>query len=145
MMIKHGLWKTKEYNTWQHMKGRCYNPNHFRYPQYGAKGVTVYKEWVDSFESFIKYVGFAPSPKHTLDRYPNKKGNYEPGNVRWATPTEQSRNTKKNRNIIYNGVEKTLTEWATEIGIDKSTLSNRLRGGLSEYAAIKAGRIRKMP
>lgn len=141
-MKTHGMWKSKEWNSWNHMKGRCNNPNHVRYPNYGAKGITVYTKWSDSFEEFLKDVGLAPSSVHTIDRYPNKNGNYQPGNVRWATPIEQSRNTKRNKIITYKGETKTATEWANTIGISRSTFCNRVRNGMSETEAIEAGRIR---
>ena len=34
----HGLSKTAEYKVWQGMKGRCHNPNHADYYNYGARG-----------------------------------------------------------------------------------------------------------
>lgn len=87
--------KTKEYNSWMCMKARCANKNNARYKYYGGRGITVCGRWINSFENFLADMGRAPSSKHTLDRYPNKNGNYEPGNVRWATPKEQAQNRNK--------------------------------------------------
>ena len=101
--VQHGAAKkrggrTKEYVAWVSMKQRCLNPNATNYKHYGGRGVTVCQEWVDNFEAFLLHVGRAPVGKRiSLDRIDNN-GNYEPGNVRWATPREQvmnRRNTKK--------------------------------------------------
>ena len=89
--------RTKEYTSWLAMKQRCKDPNHKSYKNYGAKGITICEEWLD-YEVFLRDVGRAPSKNHTLDRYPNKEGNYEPGNVRWATKRQQRINTKTPKN-----------------------------------------------
>jgi len=69
------------------MRTRCANLNNSRY---GGRGIKVYLAWVDNFDAFFEYVGPRPSPDHSLDRFPNNDGNYEPGNVRWATRIEQA-------------------------------------------------------
>lgn len=81
------------YRTWQGMKCRCLTPSSGAYVRYGARGVTVCEEWQRSFEAFAAHVGQPPSPKHTLDRK-DPFGNYEPGNVRWATAEEQANNRR---------------------------------------------------
>lgn len=91
--LKHGLSWTKEYSSWRHMKDRCENPGSDSYKWYGGAGVSVYKEWSESFESFYKYIGAMPEKGMTLDRINPYKG-YEPGNVRWATWDIQARNKK---------------------------------------------------
>jgi hypothetical protein len=60
---------------------------------YGARGVIVCDRWRDSFENFLADVGFKPLPNLSLDRIDNS-GNYEPGNVRWATQKEQINNRR---------------------------------------------------
>lgn len=94
LRFKHGQSRphTPEYMAWSLMKNRCLNPNDDRYDRYGGRGISVYQEWIDSFESFFSFMGKRPTAKHSLDRYPNNDGNYEPGNVRWATAIEQRRN-----------------------------------------------------
>ena len=81
--------------TLRAMKGRCHNPNSHKYPTYGARGISVCQEWRDSYPAFKKYIletlGDRPEGM-SLDRYPNRNGNYEPGNVRWATPKQQRAN-----------------------------------------------------
>jgi len=90
------LEKTAEYTAWQHMRQRCLNPDDPAYRNYGGRGITIHSPWIDSFESFFEYVGPKPSPKHSIDRIDNN-GNYEPGNVRWATSKQQRRNTQRSK------------------------------------------------
>lgn len=88
----HGLSKAGGvYTAWASMKDRCYNKNHVFYNYYGAIGVEVCERWRTSFENFYADMGDKPSKEHSLDRHPNKKGNYEPGNCRWATDLQQMR------------------------------------------------------
>lgn len=126
---RRGSKRPKEYVSWDHMIGRCHRPNHTRYPYYGAKGVIVCGRWRNSYADFFTDMGKAPSKKHTLDRYPNKKGNYEPGNVRWATPKQQARNTNKNVFITHNGETLCAAEWAERLGLWPSTILNRAKAG----------------
>lgn len=85
----------RTYNTWRAMLQRCYDPNFEKYPQYGARGITVHIDWrgEHGFENFLRDMGERPDGK-TLDRYPDNDGNYEPTNCRWATPKEQNQNRK---------------------------------------------------
>jgi hypothetical protein len=78
------------YNSWNAMMRRCYDEKFFRYPQYGARGIYVAKRW-HTFKNFLDDVGERPHNK-TLDRYPNRNGNYIPSNVRWATAKQQRAN-----------------------------------------------------
>jgi hypothetical protein len=96
---------------------RCCNPNHKAYDRYGGRGITVCKEWKNSFDSFFSYVGPRPSPVHSIDRWPDNDGNYEPGNVRWANRSEQNRNKRDNVWIDHKGERRLLIEVAEEAGI----------------------------
>lgn len=94
--IKHGRAGTKEYYTWLNMISRCYNSNSAKYKNWGGRGITVCNEWRESFESFYNYISKLPhfgESGRTLDRI-NNEGNYEPGNVRWATIHEQNMNRR---------------------------------------------------
>jgi hypothetical protein len=87
----HYLTRTREHNIWAGMRQRCYDFNCKDFPKYGAKNVKVYVDWFLSFSDFLSYMGPCPEGM-TLDRFPNTRGNYEPGNVRWATHSEQNHN-----------------------------------------------------
>jgi hypothetical protein len=90
----HNMSRNPLYATWRQMCQRCSNPDTASWRNYGGRGITVSEEWLGSggFERFYAHVG--PRPEGlSLDRI-NNDGNYEPGNVRWATPSEQSRNRR---------------------------------------------------
>lgn len=89
------LGKSPTYKSWENMKQRCLNPKHDRYRDYGGKGIRVCARWL-SFENFLADMGTRPGNR-SIDRYPNKDGNYEPGNCRWATSSEQNRNSARTR------------------------------------------------
>ena len=122
----HGQSGTKTYHTWSHMKRRCYDTGDKSYPDYGARGVTVCKRWRDSYAAFIADVGQPPASDSMLDRI-NNHGNYEPGNVRWATRTEQNNNTRKNVFVTFRGETKTISQWAARHGFRMQVLWDRLQ------------------
>ena len=113
------------------MKDRCYNPNNNAYCNYGARGITVCEEWLNSYLSFRDWAlnnGYSealPSSECTLDRI-DVNGNYCPENCRWVSMKEQCNNKRDNYNISYNGTTKTLTQWAEEYGIKSRTLRTRI-------------------
>jgi hypothetical protein len=115
----------KEYDAWKAMRSRCYNPRNASWKYYGAKGITVCERWRTSFAAFFEDLGPAPSPSHSIERDKNHLG-YEPGNVRWATPSEQAHNTSKCRWITHNGRTMLAGDWAKETGIATSTIKSRI-------------------
>ncbi|MFI5113494.1 MAG: hypothetical protein ACHP7J_00015 [Terriglobales bacterium] len=109
---------------------RCTNVNSPDYPDYSGSGVKVCERWL-VFENFLADMGPRPSPQHSLDRFPNQNGDYEPGNCRWATIKEQNRNRKSNRPLTLNGETKLIIEWSELLGMSKNTIRARLERGWS--------------
>lgn len=90
-----GVSASPEYTAWASMKTRCFNSNIRNWHRYGGRGISVCPEWMDDFEVFLNNIGPRPSPLYSVDRYPNPDGDYEPGNVRWATAEQQQNNKSK--------------------------------------------------
>lgn len=118
------------YSTWAQMLSRCNSKSARGYKNYGGRGIKVCERWLN-FALFLEDMGEKPSPHHTLDRFPNNNGNYEPGNCRWATQSEQQRNKRLNRLLTYNGKTQCITEWAEEIGTTTNVLYTRIKLGWS--------------
>lgn len=137
---KHGMHGSPEYGVWEGMIQRCTNPKHKQYCDYGERGITVCKRWLDSFENFYNDMGSRPDGEYTIDRIDNDKG-YGPNNCRWVTRKEQANNRRNTVFYEYKGKKYTISELAElpevkEKGININTLKGRLRFmGLSvEYA-----------
>ena len=96
--LKHGhtTWHSQspEYRAWAKMKDRCKNPTNPEWKNYGGRGITVCERWRESFENFLADMGLRPSSELSLDRIDND-GNYEAGNCRWATKSEQTYNRRR--------------------------------------------------
>ena len=137
----------KSHPLWELYRGmirRCYESKVRSFKNYGGRGITVCARWRESFDAFVADVGVRPGPKHTIDRK-NNDGNYEPGNIRWATKREQARNTRFNRLLTARGKTQTLEEWAIETGLPTSTLFNRLRRGWPDDKVIETPAQPKAP
>mgnify|MGYP002523134152 CR=1 FL=1 len=126
----HGKTKTKLYKTFRDMKNRCFNKNDYHYKWYGAKGVSICKEWLDDFMSFYNW-SYEHGYKEglTIDRI-DVNGNYEPANCRWVTLKENCNNRTNNRIIEIDGVEKTLAQWEEETGIERNSIARRYDKGI---------------
>lgn len=129
----HGGTSLRAYRTWEAMKRRCLNPNDPAYEDYGARGITVCDRWLD-FANFFADMGERPEGL-TLDRIDND-GPYAPENCRWATRTEQARNTRSCEFITFGGVTKPLPQWAEDCGMKACTLRARLRSGWDVERAL---------
>lgn len=113
------------YNCWLSMLARCYRRGHKDYQLYGGRGISVCDRWRQSFTAFIGDLGPRPSEGHSLDRFPDKDGNYEPNNVRWATATEQAQNQRTN--VLIDGV--CLIELARRHGLNAMSVYGRYSRG----------------
>lgn len=114
---------TPEYITWMGMKSRCLNVKNIHFGNYGGRGIQVCERWM-SFENFLSDMGSRP-PGHTLDRIKSEL-NYEPGNCKWSTVTEQNRNRRDNRVIVFGGKSQPLAVWEEETGIGARTIQMRI-------------------
>jgi len=138
----HGLTKTPEYRAWHHMKERCGNPNDKRFDDYGGRGIIVCDQWKGSFEKFIQDMGLRPSNKHSLDRFPDINGNYEPSNCRWATLGQQSTGLRCNVWVEYNGEKMIISELGRRLGKkNNSNIRKKLLSGKTIPGVILLGKI----
>ena len=124
---------TAEYVCWENMLQRCLNPNNCNYPRYGARGILVCERWQgpNGFINFLSDVGRRPSSRHSLDRYPDNDGNYEPGNVRWATRSEQLRNTRRTLLVEFEGRMICATDLAAMTNLHRVSVSRYIKQGRS--------------
>ena len=118
------------------MHQRCENPNSRGYKNYGARGIFVCDEWSD-FQTFYEWAqnnGYQRGL--TLDRI-DVDGPYAPWNCRWATSFQQGNNRRNTIRITYNGITKTISEWANETGIKRSIIYSKYKKGLTPEEILK--------
>ena len=126
--------RSPEYRSWEAMKRRCSNPKVTGFKRYGGRGIRVCSRW-HSFENFLADMG--PRPEGTtLDRFPDNDGNYEPGNVRWATRSEQGNNQSSTVFFEHDGLRLSVSDWARRLGIPIALLWQRIQRGWSFVDAI---------
>ena len=136
--------ETVEYRAWCAMIGRCHNPNVPQFKHYGGRGIRVSDEWRESYLAFLAHVGRRPSDKHSIDRI-NNDGNYEAGNVQWATRDVQNNNTRSNVWIEYGGKRMTAAQWDRELGFAGGTVACRIISGMSVERALSRTYRRQAP
>ena len=123
-LVKHGLYKSKEYKIWTSMLQRCTNPNASGYEFYGARGISVDPKWLD-FQNFYADMGKRPSSKHSIERIDNS-ANYEPCNCKWETANKQAINkrTRQDNKTGHKGIDwyGSRQKWRTRITFNKKTL-----------------------
>ena len=133
--------KCREYGIYRGMISRCLSPTYKEYYLYGGRGIKIHAEWTGpgGYERWLAYMGRSPSNKHSLDRFPNNDGNYEPGNVRWATDLQQARNKRTTIWMTIDGIKETMTEWSLRSKTKYLTIYQRKKRGLSDKEAVFGG------
>jgi hypothetical protein len=140
----HGKSGTTTHTIWHGIIQRCLSQTHHAYPDYGGRGIGVCARWQESFSNFLADMGERP-PGMSIDRIDND-GNYEPGNCRWATRTEQASNTRRSRKLTHGGETMTMSGWSRRIGISPSTLSERLtRMSVGDALSLPKQTTRRRP
>lgn len=131
--VKHGLSGTRIKRIYYNMHSRCENPNTPKFKNHGGRGIKVCDEWSGE-DGLINFYNWAMSNGYkedlTIDRIDDDR-DYEPSNCQWADYRTQNLNTRRNNIVTINGVTKTVTEWSEESGINRNTLDQRLRSGIT--------------
>ncbi len=133
----HGGSRTRIYGVFKNMLRRCTNPHDRSWKYYGGRGITVCDEWRGrgGFGRFRDHVKQSPGPGYTIERIDNNRG-YSPGNVRWATQTEQMRNRRNTVFIVVGAERRPLAEWLEKLGVSRSTYKKRRRLGWTIQDAL---------
>src|SRR6185295_7353535 len=130
---------TKTYRAWRCMIQRCERPHNPSYPLYGGRGITICESW-HKFDNFLADMGEAP-PEKSLDRINNNAG-YSKENCRWATPRQQSANTRRNKFFEFRGERLHLPDWSRRLGVNLQTLTSRVnRNGYEKTLAYYLDRL----
>jgi hypothetical protein len=135
--LKHGMSNTRLYRIWSNIKDRCYRSKNPFYHRYGGRGIIVCEDWLD-FESFAKWALEHGYSEHlSIDRIDNDKG-YYPDNCRWVNQYIQSRNTSRNNVITYNNKTMIAADWARSLGVNQTTLDERIeKYGIEKALSMK--------
>lgn len=133
-----------ERRCWDAMLQRCHNPkNAPAYARYGARGISVCARWREDFTQFLSDMGPRPSLQHSIDRYPDRQGNYEPGNCRWATHQEQADNKDGRIFVEIDGEKVLFREYLRKMDIGEKMVRRRVAKGWSlEDAVTTPSRIK---
>jgi hypothetical protein len=129
--MRHGDANTSLWRRYKHMQWRCSNPNSPDYKNYGGRGIKVSREW-DTYEKFKAWAllnGYRDDL--TIDRI-DVNGDYEPSNCRWITLEQQQSNRRDSVFIMFNGEQKTVSQWARIIGVNPNKIYYLKRKGISD-------------
>ena len=130
--IKHGMYNTKIYRAWKHMKERCFNSKNKRYNHYGGRDITICDEWLDKENGFINFYNWAiengydeENKSLSIDRIDND-GPYAPWNCRWVNQYIQNNNKSDNTYITIDKYSYTISEWARILNLPPHVLIGRI-------------------
>lgn len=135
----HGMTGSPEYTAWKGMWRRCNSKSDAMAKVYRNRGISVCSRW-DSFEAFYLDMGDRPSDIHSIDRISND-GNYEPGNCRWATWTEQNNNKRDVKKFEFYGENLTIAEWSRVLETKVGRIHSRISRGWTVFEAIFGQKI----
>jgi len=146
---KHGLNKHPLYRIWAKVKTRCYDPKAKEYPNYGGRGVVMCDDWKDNPKSFIEWCinnGWQKGLDIDKDILAEKLGAepllYSPERCQFVTRKENLNNKRDNVRVTYNGITKTIAQWAEQTGIKRDCLRYRIqimKWPLEEALTIPSG------
>lgn len=132
----HGKSSHPLFMVWSNMKRRCLSKAATRFYRYGARGISVCKEWSDSFEVFYEWaIAHGWKPTLEIDRK-NNDDHYKPSNCRFVTTKVNSRNTSRNVTMTLGGETLCIGEWSERIGVKYHTLYGRRHLGWSDERAL---------
>lgn len=139
VMTKHGhsssTYQSRTYSSWANMMARCHWGNGGKSEHHGGRGIEVFDAW-HNFEGFLKDMGECPNAM-SIDRFPDNDGNYEPGNCRWATRSQQARNRSSTLRVMHAGVLKDLPTLCEELDISyRAVMGRAARNGKNYEKAL---------
>jgi hypothetical protein len=134
LLLKHGDCGTTEHMTWIAIHQRCENAKHKAYKNYGGRGIYVSDNW-STYENFLRDMGRKPTPSHTIERK-NNDGPYSKENCVWATRSDQAKNKRNNRYVVFGGKDIPVREASIITGLKVETILNRIRLGWSDHEAL---------
>lgn len=112
------------------MRQRCNNPNKVRYADYGGRGIKVCDDW-DNYPTFKNWaISNGYDDTMSIERVDVDK-DYCPTNCKWIPLSDQSKNRRSCNMLTYNGKTLTISDWARELNIHRSTINKRLKKGMS--------------
>lgn len=127
LFTTHGKTGTRLRGIWNNMKTRCYNKHYYQYKDWGGRGVEICNEWLNDFQTFYEWaINNGYKENLSIDRI-DVNGNYEPNNCRWVDTKTQANNKRNNVKITYNGMTKTISEWADYLGVNRNAFSSRVK------------------
>lgn len=124
VITTHGLTESPHYSRWKGMMRRCYDEKNAAYKNYGGRGIKVHELWHDVAQFSASLPSGYFQGAH-IDRI-NNDGDYEPGNIRWSTPKQNSVNKRNTKLLTFNGKTQSQHEWAEELGVTDKIIYDRI-------------------